>query len=46
LIILLSFNLFNAHHIFFIFIKCHAKHETEDLQMDIHPGLGVLATGN
>jgi hypothetical protein len=22
------------------------KHETEDLQMDIHPGLGVLATGN
>ena len=32
-------------HIFYI-INCHAKHETEDLQMDIHPGLGVLATGN
>jgi hypothetical protein len=24
----------------------YKKHETEDLQMDIHPGLGVLATGN
>jgi hypothetical protein len=22
------------------------KHETKDLQMDIHPGLGVLATEN
>jgi hypothetical protein len=32
-------------HIFYI-INCHAKHETEDLQMDIHPRLGVLATGN
>ena len=34
-------------HIFYI-INCHAKHETENLQMDIHPGLrlGVLATGN
>jgi hypothetical protein len=32
-------------HIFYI-INCHAKHETEDLQMDIHPGLGALATGN
>jgi hypothetical protein len=32
-------------HIFYI-INCHAKHETEDLQIDIHPGLGVLATGN
>jgi hypothetical protein len=32
-------------HIFYI-INCHAKHETEDQQMDIHPGLGVLATGN
>ena len=32
-------------HIFYI-INCHAKHETEDLQMDIHPGLDVLATGN
>ena len=32
-------------HIFYI-INCHTKHETEDLQMDIHPGLGVLATGN
>ena len=32
-------------HIFYI-INCNAKHETEDLQMDIHPGLGVLATGN
>ena len=31
-------------HIFYI-INCHAKHETEDLQMDIHPGLGALATG-
>ena len=46
LIILLSFDLFNAHHIFFYIINCHAKHETEDLQMEIHPGLGVLATGN
>jgi hypothetical protein len=32
-------------HIFYI-INCHTKHETEDLQMDIHPELGVLATGN
>jgi hypothetical protein len=32
-------------HIVYV-INCHAKHETEDLQMDIHPGLGVLATGN
>jgi hypothetical protein len=32
-------------HIFYI-INCHAKHETEDLHLDIHPGLGVLATGN
>jgi hypothetical protein len=32
-------------HIFYI-INCHAKHETEDLQMDIHPGLGVLATAD
>ena len=30
----------------FYIINCHAKHESEDLQMDIHPGLGVLATGN
>jgi hypothetical protein len=29
-----------------LIINCHAKHETEDLQMDIHLGLGVLATGN
>jgi len=27
-------------------MNCHAKHETENLQMDIHPELGVLATGN
>jgi hypothetical protein len=40
--ILLSFDSFNAHHIFFYIINCHAKHETENLQMDIH----VLATGN
>jgi hypothetical protein len=46
LIILLSFDLFNAHHIFCILlIATIAKHETEDLQMDIHPGLGALATG-
>ena len=32
-------------HIVYI-INCHVKHETENLQMDIHPGLGVLATGN
>ena len=32
-------------HIIYI-INCHAKHETEDLQMDIHLGLSVLATGN
>ena len=32
-------------HICYI-INCYAKHETEDLQMDIHPGVGVLATGN
>jgi hypothetical protein len=35
----------NYTHVFFV-INCHAKFETENLQMDIYPGLGVLATGN
>jgi hypothetical protein len=40
-----TFDLFNAHHIFFILLIA-TQNMKQDLSMDIHLGLGVLATGN